>query len=213
MSNVKVKICGIRSVDAALAAAEKGANFIGLNFVPTSKRLISIENAQKIAHEMKGNIKIVGIFMNQPIDEINRIAEDVGLDYVQLHGDENVEFITLIQSKVIKTFALEHNFDIEFVLQQMNTYNVDYFLVDRNIQGKGAMLDVEKIEKLSRKFPIFVAGGLNSENVANIVKNVSPFGVDVAGGIETDCKEDINKIQEFIDAVKKSRFCKKQDRF
>jgi phosphoribosylanthranilate isomerase len=200
MQNIKVKICGIRSLETAIACVEFGADFIGLNFVPTSKRKISVEKALEISGKVKGKIKLVGVFMNQSLSEINQITKEVDLDYVQLHGEESSEFIKSINTKIIKAFSLQSNFDVDETLHGMKEFDVDYYLVDRKVQGKGHILNVEKVAMLAKELPIFAAGGLNPENVKDVIKDANPFAVDVAGGIETDGKEDIEKIRNFIKA-------------
>lgn len=204
--NTKVKICGIRSVAAAQAAIQAGTDFLGFIFVPNSRPFIEPKSAKKIIRQLtkqvKNNIKIVGVFQNAKIEEVNNIVNYLKLDYAQLHGEEDNEYCQLIQTKIIKTIKLKKDFNINEALQLMSSFRVEYFLLDRIIQGQGDMIDLDKAKYLTQKFSVFFAGGLNLENVSDAVQKVAPFGVDVASGIETNGKEDIEKIKKFISIVK-----------
>jgi len=172
---VKVKICGIRTLVAAQTAVDAGADFLGFNFVNASKRYIKPELAKKIIDRVKNRVKILGVFQNAKIDYVNKIVKLLDLDFIQLH-----------EKRVIKS------------LKNKTTYK----LVDRKIQGTGQTPNLEEAEELAKKSKIFFAGGLDRSNVAQIIKKVKPFAVDVASGIETDGIENINKIKEFIKNTK-----------
>lgn len=197
-----VKICGIRSEMAARTAIYAGAKFLGFNFVPGSKRRVTPVLAKQVIDLIGKQVKIVGVFQNAKIDEVNKIAEDLDLDYVQLHGDEDASYVKEINRPVIKVLQLEPDFNITEVLKEMNKFDVEYFLLDRKTQGKGKMLSLKNLSVVSKEKQIFVAGGLTPENVAEIVRSVKPFGVDVASGIESNRVEDPEKIKLFIERVK-----------
>lgn len=201
-SQIMVKICGIRSDMAARTAIYSGANFLGFNFVPGSKRKVTPQIAKQIIDQIKNQIKLVGVFQNQSVDEVNKIADFLDLDYVQLHGDEDEKFEEEIERPVIKVLQLDSDFDLTTVLKEMNRFKTDLFLLDRKKQGKGKMLDPKHLSIIAKEKRIFVAGGLTPENVASVVRNVNPFGVDVAGGIETNRIEDTEKIKLFIERAK-----------
>ena len=186
---VRVKICGIRSIEAAKAAIEAGADFLGFNFVPSSKRYIAPIAALKIINSIRGQIKIVGIFQNTKIAEVNKIVSDLKLDFVQLHGNENNEYINMMVVPVIK--SLTEN-------DRPDKIRANYYLLDRSKRGKGEMVDLEKAAGLARSYQIFYAGGLNPDNVEGVINEVQPFAVDVAGGIETNGYQDTKKIKLFI---------------
>ena len=172
---VKVKICGIRTLESAQTAIAAGADFLGFNFVPSSKRYIKPEMAKKIISQLKEKINIVGVFENAQTDYINKIVKMLDLDYVQLH-----------RKKIIK-----------------NTKdNTSYLLVDRQTQGVGKLPNLNESETLAKSSEIFFAGGLNQNNVEEVIKKVHPFAVDVAGGIETNGVQDNKKIKKFITIVK-----------
>lgn len=194
---VKIKICGIRRLESALTATEEGADYLGFNFVPSSRRYISPLAALPIIQKIRGKVKLVGVFQNGTIPDINKTVDLLQLDYVQLHGNESPEFAQRIKAKVIKAFTLR-----SLNLFGINNYKIAYALLDRDIQGMGGRVPVSKAKEISSEFPTFLAGGLNAQNVTSIIRSMQPFGVDVAGGIETNNREDGAKIKEFIQTVK-----------
>lgn len=193
MNDIKVKICGVRTLEAAHAAVDSGADYLGFNFVPKSRRYIDPAHAAEIIKQIKGTVQTVGVFQNADRETVTKVARQLDLAFVQLHGEEDAEYIRQMGSHVIKAI---HSFD------EAAAYSVDYFLLDRTIQGKGAMVDSNMAKALASRYSIFLAGGLTPENVADIVKQVKPFAVDVAGGIETDGLQDTQKIKDFIENVK-----------
>lgn len=190
---VKVKICGVRSLAAAKAAVGDGADFLGFNFVPSSRRFIGPEKAKEIIDQTRDGVKIVGVFQNSDALEIIRIAQLLDLDYVQLHGEETPEFCNTLGLKIIKAFPIGGD-----TRENIKRYTVDYYMIDRRVQGEGKMVDTQIAIKLAKQFPVFYAGGLTPENVGHIVSTVKPFAVDVAGGVEVNGVEDIVKIKQFI---------------
>lgn len=202
---MKVKICGIKTIEDAKAAYDAGADFLGFNFVPISKRYIKPETAEEIiSHLRYKNIRFVGVFQNEKLDKVNKLINFLGLDYVQLHRDESMEYVNQIENtKVIRTITLPTDFDVKEIINKMKKYKVDYFLLDRKVQGVGESLNPDKVRQLTSNFPIILAGGLTTENVASYVRLTKPQIVDVAGGIETDGAKDLNKIKKFIINSKK----------
>lgn len=199
---INVKICGIRSDMAAKTAVYSGAKFLGFNFASGSKRRITPVFAKQIIDQIKNQVNVVGVFQNQDLEEVNRIAGVLDLDYIQLHGDEDEEYVKNVERPVIKVLQLDPDFNITAVLKEMNKYQAEYFLLDRKKQGKGKMLDLKSLSVVCKEKKIFVAGGLTCENVANVISSVNPFGVDVASGIETNRIEDTEKIKLFMERAK-----------
>lgn len=190
---MKVKICGIRSMNAAQSAVDAGADYLGLNFVLSSKRYIDPSVAVKISKRCRGMVNIVGVFQNENAQTIAEIAEFVGLDLIQLHGNEDEKYMQKISLPIIKSVT---DFNLNNLLLP------EYLLLDRIVQGRGEMVDFEKAKRVAAKRKIFFAGGVTPENVVSVIGNVKPYAVDVAGGIETDGKEDVRKIRQFITNVK-----------
>ncbi|MBI5122550.1 bifunctional indole-3-glycerol phosphate synthase/phosphoribosylanthranilate isomerase [Candidatus Roizmanbacteria bacterium] len=191
---VRIKICGVRDLKIAQKAISAGADFLGFNFVPTSKRYLDPKNAEKIISSIKGKIKTVGVFKNSPSDHVNEIAERLDLDFIQLHGNEDVEYRKKIKRKIIQMIDVDSHF--------RGNDKEECLLLDRKIQGKGNMVDLGEAEKFTGKHYIFFSGGLTPENVGDVVAKVRPFAVDVAGGIETNGVPDIKKIESFIKNAK-----------
>ncbi|SRR5258708_4562676 len=210
----KVKICGIRDLKSAQVAIDAGADFLGFNFIPISKRYIDPKKAKEIMNQLRINNyqlrnKIVGVFQNQPTDEVNAIAESVGLDIVQLHGEEDEEYMNKINTNIIKKIVISlcrGGFYTHPNKDNSKGYpygdKLEYLILDRENQGEGQMVDLQIAKEIAKTFPIFFAGGLTPENVTYVVSKVQPFAVDVAGGIETNGIIDIGKITAFIKNAK-----------
>jgi len=122
---------------------------------------------------------------------VNIIAELTGLDFIQLHGEESNEYILQMKIKIIKKILLGSN------LGNINK-KVEYFILDRDIQGTGEMINLEKAKQISENFSIFFAGGLTPANIARVISEIKPFGVDVSSGVETNGMLDSRKIKAFI---------------
>ena len=193
--NVKIKICGIRTSKDAFAAIDSGADYLGFNFVPDSRRFVDPMFAAKIIAMIKDKIQTVGIFQNADVAVVKKVAKQLGLDFVQLHGQENSEYIKQIHSRVIKAIHSP---------AEAPLYSVDYLLLDRARQGEGRMVDAREARAVADTRPIFLAGGLTPYNVARAIRKIRPFAVDVASGIESDGVPDVRKIREFIENAKKA---------
>ncbi len=201
---MKTKICGIQSIQDAQIVLQSGADFIGINFVRNSKRFVTLDTGREIIqyiHSTGSDCQTVGVFQNQTCDYVNMFADNVGLDFVQLHGNETPEFCNSIERPVIKAFALKPRFDVEKISRYMNKYKVAHFLVDRYEQGEGEPLRVDRLSELAKRNLFFLAGGLTPENVKSIMLVVKPYGVDVAGGIETSGNIDKSKVNTFISRI------------
>ncbi|GAB3046184.1 phosphoribosylanthranilate isomerase [Virgibacillus ainsalahensis] len=192
-----VKICGIRTEQAASAAVQAGADFIGFVFAP-SKRQITPAEAEAIAKSLPTTVKKVGVFVNEPPENMKQIAEQVGLDYIQLHGDESTKIAEALPYKVIKAFPVDKD-----TISKIESYPCDFYLLDspfgKNRGGNGTSFDWNLIESLSiNQGKIILAGGLAPKNVQGAINLVNPAGVDVSSGVETDGKKDHEKIRQFI---------------
>lgn len=187
---VKVKICGIRTLESAQTAIDAGADFLGFNFVPISKRFISPLLAKKIITKLYGTFKTVGVFQDANLEYVNNITTDLKLDFVQLHGNEDAFFIRNIKAPIIKTIRSSQEIPAD--------YKPPFLLLDRLVQGMGKMVNKKDAQKIARNFSLFLAGGLTVENVEKNIKNIMPYAVDVANGIETNGIPDKQKIINFI---------------
>jgi len=207
-----IKICGLSDIETALAAAEAGADYIGMVFAP-SRRQVTLEKAAEITEAislLKTRPVIVGVFVNSPVEEVNRIARQSRLDKIQLSGDESWQYCRNIELPIIKVIhvsanaseeitaeieagnrALEKDFECLLDTQTGNAYG-----------GTGQTFDWQTAKEAAARFPVIVAGGLTPDNVGQLVSEVRPWGVDVSSGVETSGRKDTAKIRAFIEAVR-----------
>lgn len=201
--SVKVKICGITSPADAVAAAEAGADLIGLMFYEKSPRHVSLQTAAKIARALPPFVVKVGVFVNAPEDWVVRAIGECGLNLLQFHGDEPPEFCTRFGVMSMKAFRIR---DLKS-LKELPNYPTNAYLLDAYSPGARGGTGEKFIWDLAieaQKFgkPIFLAGGLTPENVADAARKVQPFGVDVSSGVESSPgKKDPAKVRAFIRAV------------
>ena len=210
-----IKICGIKEEKHALAAAEAGADFIGLVFAP-SPRQINLEQARHIAMAVKQSgcpAEVVGVFVNVHAATVNGIAENCYLDRVQLSGDESWEYCRDIVRPVIKVTRVKRGQRSAEVIAYLAegarvlSNRQCTFLLDSQVSsrygGTGTILDWNLARRVSGKYPVLLAGGLTSENVAQALKKVAPWGVDVSSGVEVGGSKHISRIRAFIEAVRR----------
>ncbi|MDB6022458.1 MAG: Phosphoribosylanthranilate isomerase [Pedosphaera sp.] len=199
-----VKICGITNPADALAAAEAGADALGLMFYEASPRNISLKAATEIARHLPPFIIKVGVFVNATEETVSRAISECGLNIAQFHGDESPEFCRLFPVMTIKAFRIR---DADS-LKALPDYPTDAWLLDAFVSdklgGTGAKFNWDlaiEAKKLGR--PIFLAGGLTPENVADAIRQVQPYAVDVSSGVESaPGKKDHAKVRAFIKAAK-----------
>ena len=211
----RIKICGIREEVHALAAVETGVDFIGFVFAPT-RRQVSPAKAREIVDTVKKSssaIKPVGVFVDTPASEVNRIADFCGLDWVQLSGNESWEYCRQIARPVIKAIRIgqqrpeDINTELTVGLKTLSPQRF-IILLDSQVEGKyggtGITFNWKLAQQVTKEFPVIIAGGLNPENVAQAIEIATPWGVDVSSGVETDGTKDIAKIKAFIEAVRRT---------
>jgi phosphoribosylanthranilate isomerase len=215
----KFKICGLRDADNALAAANAGADFLGLNFVPRVRRRITLEQAQSIVECLRAAQEdrvptLVGLFANQPVDEINHIVEQCGLELAQLCGDEPREYWDEVVVPVIRQIKVRDDIptddaveraarQIEEVIGSGYTPMLDKY-EQGALGGTGRTFDWRIAGELASRYDLILAGGLTPDNVARAVADVGPWGVDVSSGVETDGVKDAAKIRRFAQEVRRA---------
>jgi phosphoribosylanthranilate isomerase len=195
---MKIKICGVRDPQTAIKAVELGANYIGINFVSSSKRYVNASKASEILVAINGKAKVVGVFQNSPIEQVNKITDDLRLDLVQLHGSESPSYCQKVHVPVIKSVPFSN--DLDEMIIKMNRYNCLLFLLDRPTQGNGGLINPQNAHYVCRLFPCFIAGGLTPKNVASMISEIMPVGVDVASGVETNGDIDAERVKLFINS-------------
>ncbi len=212
----RIKICGIRDKAHALAAVEAGADLIGLVFAPSPRQVTPAQAGEIVSAVKKCSeaTVIVGVFVNMPASEVNRIASSCHLDWVQLSGDESWEYCHQITKPLIKAVRIKPGQRPEEISEDLATgarvlSSQRYvYLLDSQVKGKyggtGKTFDWSLARPAAEQFPVIIAGGLTPENVAQAIEMVAPWGVDVASGVETGGVKDIAKIRAFIEAVRRA---------
>lgn len=208
----KIKICGITEVSYARAAVEAGADLIGVVFAP-SPRQVTHRKAQEIVAALKEHrFPAVGVFVNMPATEVNTVATSCGLDWVQLSGDESWEYCQQIEKPVIKAVHILPGWDEKKLLAHLENgqrklgsrsliYLLDTFVEDK-YGGTGQKFAWDIARRAAAKYPVIIAGGLQPENVGEVVSNFKPWGVDVSSGVESQGVKDVAKIKAFVQAVR-----------
>lgn len=208
-----VKLCGMRTPEDALAAAAAGADLIGLVFAP-SKRRVSLAVARAIVETVQGlpaRPMVVGLFVNAPAAEVHRLAEAVPLDLIQLCGDEPPAYLDDLDRPVLRALRLRSG----TTSAEARALAAAYFersrppralVIDAHVPGHyggtGAVADWELAAELAAEFPVILAGGLHSGNVAQAITRVRPAGVDVSSGIEAEGRKDPARMHAFVKSAR-----------
>ncbi len=210
----RTKICGITDSQQALAAAEAGADFLGLVFAESRRRIMPRQAADiiKAVRQLANPPLMVGVFVNTPAADINMVADGCGLDWVQLSGNESWEYCREIKRPIIKAVHIAASSTVRDIADIIEK---GYRLIPRDrlvclldtqfkgaYGGTGQTFNWKLAAELAPRFPLMIAGGLTPDNVGQMLKEVHPWGVDVSSGVETDGRKDINKIREFVRAVR-----------
>lgn len=200
--SVRVKICGVRRLADAQAAVAAGADFLGLNFHPPSPRYVEPEAAAELAAALPG-VALVGVFVDRPRADVERIAARVGLTALQFSGQEDPAYCAGWAWRTVKVLHLAPGADGAALAAR---YATDYLMADAFVTGLSGGTGVALDPALTVGLPparLFVAGGLRPETVAEVVRRVRPYAVDVASGVESRPGEkDHAKLQDFIRRAK-----------
>lgn len=203
---VKVKICGIKTLQDVEFVNRQKPDFTGFVFYSLSKRYVSLITARSLKAKLNKKIKSIGVFVNAPPEKIAAAAELGIIKMVQLHGDETNAYIAELRKictlPIIKAVRVREEADIK----KAAFYNCDYFLFDTystaSYGGTGRQFDTQLLKGVKINKPYFLAGGLNAGNVRSALKGLKPYAVDVSGGVETGGSKDEIKINNFIKQVK-----------
>ena len=193
----KIKLCGLSRVEDIKVANEILPEFVGFVFYPKSKRYITPEKAAALKNILDKKISAVGVFVNEKISTVAEFAKF--LDLIQLHGTEDENYISelkkITDKKIIQAFKIKTADDLNFAKNS----RADFILLDSGA-GTGEIFNWQLLKNFERQY--FLAGGLNVENVADAVKILKPFAVDVSSGIETGGVKDAAKMKKFVGAVR-----------
>ena len=206
----RIKICGLSGVEDAIA----GADFIGLVFAP-GRRQISLDKARRLAEAFRRLSpvpEVVGVFVNSPVDEVNRTAAYCLLDRGQLSGNEDGDYCRRIERPIIKVVHVAATTEADHILEELEALrrlgleNEPIYMLDTKtggaFGGSGQVFDWRLAAAAAARFPVVIAGGLSPANVGRLIEQVRPWAVDVSSGVETNGLKDTAKIREFIEAVR-----------
>lgn len=196
---MKIKICGLTSLDDIKYVNEAMPDYAGFIFAKSSKRKITIEQAAKMKSYLQNKIQSVGVFVNEDIDIIAKIGQEGIINLIQLHGNEENNYILELKNKInlpiIKAFK---------ITEDINNTKADFILFDssygNSFGGTGKTFDWGLIPKTNKK--IFLAGGLNIQNIITAIKETNPYCVDINSGVETNGKKDRKKIIEIVNIIR-----------
>ncbi len=199
---VRIKICGITRLEDALEAVRLGADAVGFVFANSPRRITS-EIAREISISLPPFISRVGVFVNEDIKSITEIYDLCRLNFVQLHGDETVEYVNGLTIPAIKAFRVE---DAD-ILHKIEAYDLNYFLLDsfghNQRGGTGESFDWEIAREATKFGKLILSGGLNPDNVKEAINIVRPYAVDVSSGVEINPGlKDYDKMKKFITGAK-----------
>ena len=201
MSRVFVKICGVTTAEDAAMAVAAGADAIGVNFWPGSKRHVTLADARDVLAAVPAGVLKVGVFVDAPVEEVERHLDELELDRAQLHGDESPALFDRLDRRLIRVVRVrdESSFDGEA------GWSPALWLYDAYVEGYGGAgvpAPWPLIAARARR-PFLLAGGLTPDNVAAAVAQTRPDGVDVASGVESSArKKDPAKVAAFIAAAR-----------
>lgn len=203
----RVKICGLTTLEDARYASGAMADYLGFIFTPTSKRYIDPDQAAAIIAWTEGP-ETVGVFVNQAIDDVIDIVKKTGIDLVQLHGDESIEYCSLMPVPVIKAFSIAEGDTIDMIQEKIRLFEgkVDYFLFDSRLGeqsgGTGKQFDWRLLNQLDTDTPYFLAGGIGPDNVREAIGQVHPFAIDANSKLESEPGiKQLEKFEAFFDQL------------
>lgn len=196
-----IKICGLSTHAAVDMAVASGATHIGFVFAE-SKRQVTPEYAKYLAKDVPKTVKKVGLFVNEDLAVVQEVVAKVGLDMVQLHGQENADYAAQVGVPIIKAFGIKDG-KIPAAIADFKAHTI---LLDapptQFAGGSGQAFDWDKVDLNALDgYQFFVAGGLNPENVSQAIAIFNPTGVDVSSGVESDGQKDLAKIEHFISSA------------
>lgn len=215
MSTTKIKICGLRRLEDVEYVNNYKPDYVGFVFAK-SKRQVTKEVAEELKGALDPTIIRVGVFVNQSVEWVADLINRDIIQYAQLHGDEDHEYIKELRSSIsnniidadysrrtgiVKAVRVKDELDID----RANSYDCDYVLLDTFSMecegGNGKTFDWSMIKKMNK--PFFLAGGINESNVLQAIQTVKPYGVDASSGLETDGYKDVDKVKNFVEKIRK----------
>lgn len=207
-----IKICGVTSPEDAHVVLAAGADALGVNLVPGSKRAVDLPTAQAIVKAVRGKIELIGVVADRELEALDGLRRELGLDWLQLHGREPPGMVARLQ-RAYKAIGISTIDDVV----RARACPGERLLVDRKVEereqlagvlgGSGRRFDWSLVVELARSRPIILAGGLTPDNVSEAIALVRPWGVDVASGVEraTDPRrKDPERVKQFVERARKA---------
>ena len=195
----KIKLCGMRRIQDIDYANMLSPDFIGFVFAPSSKRYVTFGEAGKLRERLKSGIIPVGVFVDEPPENIIQLIRSGIINAVQLHGSEDNEYIKALRTQtncsIIQAFKIKSSADTKKAQHSA----ADFVMTDSGA-GSGKVFDYSLLNDLNRDF--FLAGGLDAANVRDTIQKIKPYAVDASSSLETDGVKDINKMTAFVNAVR-----------
>ena len=196
----RIKLCGLtRPCDIEWANALT-PDYIGFVFARRSRRFVSPERAKALREKLDSGISAVGVFVNEAPEVVSALLTDGVIDIAQLHGGEDEDYIQALRALTDRPLIQAFRIDGVHDLKRARASSADHILLDHGAGGTGSAFDWTILKGFDR--PCFLAGGLGPENVAQAVKAIRPFAVDVSSGIETDGVKNVMKMTAFVNAVR-----------
>lgn len=201
---ISVKFCGMRRALDIEYANECRPDYVGFILSDGFRRSVTAEDFEVLQKKLDKDIKKVGVFVNERTEKINELAEY--LDVIQLHGDENEDYIKNLRKdfsgEIWKAVRAKSPEDIEREQKKScGKLLIDSFSED-SVGGTGKRINTEIVKSAKIEKPFFIAGGITAENIAEIVRDTKPYGVDISSGIETDGVKDLNKMKAIMEILK-----------
>ena len=196
----RIKLCGLtRPCDIEWANALT-PDYIGFVFARRSRRYVSPERAKALREKLDPGISAVGVFVNEAPEVVSALLNDGVIDIAQLHGSEDEDYIQSLRALTDRPLIQAFRIDGVHDLKRARASSADRILLDHGAGGTGSAFDWTMLKDFDR--PCFLAGGLGPDNVAQAIKAIRPFAVDVSSGIETDGVKDVLKMTAFVNAVR-----------
>lgn len=201
----RVKICGLREIEHARAAVEAGADLLGFIFYPPVRRYVDPLAVREIVRALQaGSAELVGVFVNEDAARIREVADLVGLDLIQLSGDEDVAMNASLGRPVIRTVHVDQSTTLEQI--GLRTIGARLIHLDARQAGQyggtGTRIDLRVAREATALGPVLLAGGLDAANVGEAIDQAAPWGVDVSTGVEVDGRKTAERIQAFVAAAR-----------
>lgn len=200
MSEVKVKLCGLRRAEDIAFANEAKPDYIGFVFAPKSRRAVTAVEAKALRDQLSAGIIPVGVFVNQPVELVAQLLNDGVIDWAQLHGQEDETYLTALRKLTAKPILQAFRVETQADVVRAVASSADGILLDNGAGGTGETFDWSLVRECTR--PFFLAGGLTPENVAEAIAQVQPYAVDTSSGVETAGWKDREKMRRFVQAVR-----------